>query len=223
MKRATMILGTALLIAAAPAAAQEDNASKEKEKPAAAADAQSKPAPDKTAEPAAPKAAEKMAKSDAVLTLARLAVCEDVEDRVPVGEAESFEGVRHLYCFSRVEGASTPTRVFHRWYVGDKMVNEIPINVKGPRWRCWSQKSIQPSWSGSCKVEVVTEGGDVLGTKNFTLAAASGAGMKDEASKKASEAKAAGQAKAKEAKAEADEHAEEQAGDQEDHTGHDHD
>jgi hypothetical protein len=96
------------------------------------------------------------------------------------------------------------------------MVNEIPINVKGPRWRCWSQKTIQPDWSGACRVEVVTEGGDVLGTKNFTLASSGGgAAMKETAQKKAAEAKAAGQEKAAEAK--------EAPHDHDDHTGHDHD
>jgi hypothetical protein len=229
MKR-TMILALTLMAAAAmtvaPAAAQDGGT----ETPKAGDEMKTKEAPAKPADakPAEAKPAEKAAKSDAALTLARLAVCENVEDRAPVGEAESFDGVRQLYCFTRVEGAETPTRVFHRWYVGDEMVNEIPINVKGPRWRCWSQKSIQPNWSGACRVEVVTEGGDVLGTKSFTLASAGGgAAMKEKGQAKAAEAKAAGQEKAAEAKAkeaapdpEGDDHA---GHDHDDHSGHDHD
>jgi len=216
-----MILGAVLMISAAPVAAQENN-KKEGEKPKPA---EAKQAPDKgeaaegkAAEPAAPKAAAKTAKSDAALTLARLSVCKDVEDRAPVGEAESFDGVHQLYAFTRIEGAHTPTQVYHRWYVGEKMVNEIPINVKGPRWRCWSKKTIQPGWSGNCKVEVVTEEGDVLGSKSFMLASANpGMMKKEEAKAKAPEAKAAGEAKAEEAK---DDHA---GHDHDDHAGHDHD
>lgn len=202
MKRIVITLGLIVMLAA-PVAAQE---SQEQEKPAPA---------EAAAEPAAQPAAE------ATLTLTRIAVCESVEDREPVGEAESFTGVQRLFCFTRVEGADTPTRVFHRWYVGDEMVNEIPINVKASHWRCWSQKSIQPGWSGQCHVEVVTEAGDVLGTKNFTLVAGErGMGQKEEAQEKAAEAKAAGEAKAEEAK-EATEAAEPHEGD--DHSGHDHD
>jgi hypothetical protein len=49
------------------------------------------------------------------------------------------------------------------------MVREIPITVKMSPYRCWSVKSIQPDWSGACRVDVVSEGGDVLGSKTFTL------------------------------------------------------
>jgi hypothetical protein len=220
MKRIGMTLGLIVMLAA-PVAAQEGQ---EKEKPAPA-EAKSAEAPDKPAaepatpaEPAAQQAAETPARAEATLTLAQIAVCESVEDRAPVGEAESFTGVSRLFCFTRIEGADTPTLVYHRWYVGDEMVNEIPINVKASHWRCWSQKSILPGWSGACRVEVATEAGDVLGTRSFTLVAGErGMGRKEEAQEKAAEAKAAGEAKAEEAKEAAEPH---EGGD--DHSGHDH-
>jgi hypothetical protein len=105
-----------------------------------------------------------------VLELAAVAVCKDVEDRQPVGGGTSFTtDVGMLFCFTDVRNARTPTQIFHRWYVGDTLVNEIPITVKGPRWRCWSQKTIWPGWSGDCRVEIVTEEGDVIGTSAFAL------------------------------------------------------
>lgn len=105
--------------------------------------------------------------------LARLAVCEQVEERVPVGEGDRFpSSIGHLWCFTKVTGAANPTRIFHRWYVGDQLVDEIPINVKGSSWRCWSNKTIQESWQGPCRVEVLTESGDVIGKQDFVLTGA---------------------------------------------------
>jgi hypothetical protein len=104
------------------------------------------------------------------IRIAAMAVCEDVQERVPVGESETFSReVGHLYCFTAIQGADPPTEIFHRWYVGDRLINEIPIDVKGERWRCWSRKTILPRWKGACRVDVVTEEGDVLGTREFTL------------------------------------------------------
>ncbi len=122
--------------------------------------------------PAQAKAVGKQAMSGAGPSLAQLAVCTNVEDRAPVGAGEQFSSsVGELWCFTKVMNADAPTQIFHRWYVGEKMVNEIPINVGSSAWRCWSTKTILPDWSGRCKVEIVTESGDILGEQEFMLTA----------------------------------------------------
>jgi hypothetical protein len=105
------------------------------------------------------------------LRLERLTVCQDVQEREPVGERESYPSdVGALFCFTDVRGAiDPPVQLFHRWYIGDRMVGEIPIAVKGPRWRCWSRKTILPAWTGPGRVEILTDAGDVLGTVGFAL------------------------------------------------------
>lgn len=103
-------------------------------------------------------------------SLARIVICEEVRDRVPIGEAERFPNdVGTLWCFTKVVDADAPLRIFHRWYVGDTLMDEIPMTVEAKSWRCWSYKTIWPSWSGPCRVEILTESGDVIGTKEFTL------------------------------------------------------
>jgi len=146
---AQVLLGAAVL--AVPAMAQEA-ASPEEPAPA-------KPAP----EAATPRP-----------SLERLVICTSVdEDRVPVGEGDRFPGdVGRLWCFTKVVGADPPTRIFHRWYIGDRLMDEIPIPVNGTSWRCWSNKGVLPEWSGPGRVEVLTEAGEVLGTREFTLTAA---------------------------------------------------
>jgi hypothetical protein len=129
---------------------------------------ESQPAP----EPAAP-ATEAPAPS---LAVDAIAVCRSVEARTPVGESDSFPNdVGSLTCFVRVTGAEAETQTYHRWYAGDTLVREIPISVKSSPLRCWSVKSIQENWTGACRVDVVNESGDVLGSKSFTLTAAAAA------------------------------------------------
>jgi hypothetical protein len=100
----------------------------------------------------------------------RVAICTQVEERAPVGEAETFPSdVGHLYCFSEIDRADPPEQIFHRWFVGDRLVNEIPITVRASHWRCWSKKTISAKWTGACRVEVVTEAGDELAVAEFTL------------------------------------------------------
>ncbi len=135
---------------------------------------ESQPAPDQQSQ-AAPEA-EAAPAPDApqpALAIDAIAVCRSVEARTPVGESDSFPSdVGSLTCFVRVTGADSPAQTYHRWYAGDTLIREIPISVKSSPWRCWSVKSIQPSWTGACRVDVVNESGDVLGSKSFTLTAA---------------------------------------------------
>jgi len=114
-------------------------------------------------------------------SITQIAVCRQVEDRAPVGEADSFPNdVGRLCCFTHVETSAPPVTLYHRWYVGDRLVNEIPITAKGTSWRCWSRKTISTRWTGPCRVEIATEAGDVLATKSFSLEPAAGQ-MKQEA------------------------------------------
>jgi hypothetical protein len=104
------------------------------------------------------------------MAISTIAICQEVQERTPVGEADSFSNqIGQLSCFTRVQDAEAPTQIFHRWYVGEEMVGEIAINVRGEQWRCWSTKTIQPGWTGECRVEILTEAGDVISTKKFVL------------------------------------------------------
>ena len=104
------------------------------------------------------------------LGLAAVAVCRKVENRTPVEGGTSFPAdVGRLFCFTDVRNAQKATQIFHRWYVGETLVDEIPMTVKGSRWRCWSEKTILRSWMGACRVEIVTEEGGVIGEMSFGL------------------------------------------------------
>lgn len=130
------------------------------------------PAGAQSAEPAddaTPSAAPAPAGSPEV---ARIVLCRDVQEREPVDAGTSFPAdVDKLVCFTQVENAEGKT-LYHRWYVGDRMVLELPIEVGASHWRCWSRKTIDPSWSGAARVDVATEAGDVVASQDFTLGGA---------------------------------------------------
>ena len=135
-------------------------------------EAKSEAATPEKAQHAKHKAHKSAAAASASMELAAVAVCKDVQGRSPVGDASTFSSdVGSLFCFTDVRNGENGSQVYHRWYVGDQMVNEIPVNVNGPRWRCWTKKTILSSWNGDCKVEIVNEEGDVLGTADFMLVA----------------------------------------------------
>jgi hypothetical protein len=141
-----------LIFAAPPALAQEEQKQEGQEEEVV-------PADEKESEPPAKG-----------ITVSRMVICENVEEREPVGAADAFPSdVGALHCFSEIDRADPPIQIFHRWYIGDRLVNEIPITVRGSHWRCWSRKTIVAQWKGECRVEVATEAGDVLRVATFTL------------------------------------------------------
>lgn len=125
-----------------------------------------------SAEPAADAAPATAAAPAGAPEVARIVLCRDVQEREPVDAGTSFPAdVDKLVCFTLVENGEGKT-VYHRWYVGDRMVLELPIAVGASHWRCWSRKTIDPSWSGAARVDIATEAGDVIASQDFTLGAA---------------------------------------------------
>lgn len=95
-------------------------------------------------------------------------VCTGVQDRAPVGAAESFPAtVGQLYCFSEVKGGAD--KVVHVWYHNDKEVRRTELPVKAARWRTWSTKNVPAAWTGQWKVEVQDAAGNVLATSSFVV------------------------------------------------------
>jgi hypothetical protein len=94
-----------------------------------------------------------------------------VENREIVGETEIFDSavIGKVFCWSKVIGASEPTQVKHLWYLGDKLINEITLDIKYPAHRTWSVKTITPELKGAWKVEVVDSEGKMLGFKTFSV------------------------------------------------------
>jgi len=96
------------------------------------------------------------------------AVALAIEDRMPVDTASAFPAdVGRVWLWTSVTGAEGQT-ISHVWSHGE---NEWTVNLQvgADRWRCWSNKTIPPEWTGEWKVEVRDGAGNVLKTVTFTV------------------------------------------------------
>jgi hypothetical protein len=106
------------------------------------------------------------------LVLEDIAICTAVEDRQPVGAGTVFtDDLDKIYCFTRIGGAEDTTSVNHVWYFNDKEIVKVNLAVKSVSWRTWSSKMVNMGL-GKGYVEIVSEGGDILGKAEFEIKAA---------------------------------------------------
>ena len=104
------------------------------------------------------------------LTIEKLVICTSIEDRQPVGVDSTFsKDVGKLYCFSNITGAEKQCSISQVWYYKDKEMAKIKLDVKDKTWRTWSSKKIVTFAVGQWRVDVVSEKGDVLASKKFTI------------------------------------------------------
>ncbi len=106
----------------------------------------------------------------ATIKVDEMVICTSVEERQPVGTDTAFvKTVGQLYCFVKVSGESDTTSLYHAWFYNDKEMAKVELSVKGKTWRTWSSKRITEDWVGNWKVEVSSNTGDVLMTKEFVI------------------------------------------------------
>ncbi len=91
-----------------------------------------------------------------------------VEDREPVLKVDSISSnsYNQISFFTELmdhEGDN----VTHQWVYGGKVMFEKTFEVRGPRWRVWTSKTLLPEWTGLWSVNVLDQDRKVLATKSF--------------------------------------------------------
>jgi hypothetical protein len=90
-------------------------------------------------------------------------ICRDVVDRTPVASGSVYAvSVGKLYCFTKVVGAQTDTKIIHNWFLNGKLKASVTLPVKSASWRTWSAKEIKPQDAGDWMVEVLNEAGEPI-------------------------------------------------------------
>ncbi|HEX7118076.1 MAG TPA: DUF2914 domain-containing protein [Longimicrobiales bacterium] len=115
-------------------------------------------------------AAQTAEKAAPAVEVSRAVVATGVENREPIGVAESFpEDVGQVYFFTVIEGDFAEMQIEHVWLREGEEMARVPLTVRGPRWRTWSSKRIPADWSGKWSVRVVTADDQVLSSVDFTV------------------------------------------------------
>jgi hypothetical protein len=96
-------------------------------------------------------------------TIAQMVVCENVENRSPVGEAEVFlASTPKVYSYLEAKDITEDTNVSFVWYFEENQVAKVDLTLrKGSRWRTYASKNIA-TFKGDWKVELQDESGKVL-------------------------------------------------------------
>ncbi len=98
-------------------------------------------------------------------------LCTGIEERMPVGEADSFPAdVEKVYLWTRVTGVTEGEIVIHHvWLREGEEMADVELPVKGSPWRVWSYKTIPAEWAGNWEVKIVGPDGDVMKSIPFTV------------------------------------------------------
>lgn len=105
--------------------------------------------------------------------IARHVACSGVVDREPVGAATTFTATpgERLYLWCEVATQVVPTTITHRYFRGERLIQEVTLAVGDHRWRTWSYHTLVASDPGEWRIEVVDEGGRQLAEDRVTVAA----------------------------------------------------
>jgi|PlaIllAssembly_1097288.scaffolds.fasta_scaffold175043_2 hypothetical protein len=136
--------------------------------PLYAADAQ--PAADTAAPAAAPAAP--AAPAQPTGTVARAQFTSAIENREPTDQLTSLNNDQtRVYFFTELKDMANQ-RATHRWEYKGEVKSEVGFDVGANRWRVFSSKTLDPSWTGEWKVTVVDANGNTLGANTFTYVVA---------------------------------------------------
>ena len=127
-------------------------------------------APQQAANPSEPVQTEASASPSSEITIDDASIATSIESLSPVGAATEFpKETAKLYCYSKVKGAEGETSIKHIWYHNDQMTSEVELPIKAKSWRTYSTKTINPSLTGSWRVDIASMDGSVLKSLNFEI------------------------------------------------------
>ena len=116
------------------------------------------------------KAEQKGTKEATGFMISRAVVGTGVENREPVGVAETFPGTtKKVYCFLETANIDKDTEVSFIWFHGqdEKLKTTLPVK-EGKRWRTYAEKNLR-GLTGDWKVEIKDAAGNLLKQIKFKV------------------------------------------------------
>lgn len=100
-------------------------------------------------------------------TVARAAFTSGIENREPTDKLNSLANDQGEIMFFTELRDMAGQSVTHRWEHNGEVMAEVPFNIGGNRWRVYSSKQLDPSWTGAWKASVISSAGEVLSVSTF--------------------------------------------------------
>lgn len=100
-------------------------------------------------------------------TVERAQFTRGIDDHEPIDEVVVLSPPdNEIYFFTDLRHLQGRT-ITHRWQYRGQVVSQVSFEVKGPRWRVFSRKNINPDQLGEWSVTVVDDSGWPLRTELF--------------------------------------------------------
>jgi len=107
------------------------------------------------------------------IVVEKLAFCTGVVDHEPQGEAASFASdIGKVYCWLKVTGAQTETKITLAWWYKDNLIVSYPLAIRSDSFRTWGTKAIGQDQTGEWTLKITDEEGQVLKEEKVTIMAA---------------------------------------------------
>lgn len=105
-------------------------------------------------------------------SVARAQFTSAVQDHEPTDKLTALTNDKtHISFFTELKDLDGH-KVMHRWEHDGKVIYEQSFDVTSARYRTYSSKTLDPSWTGEWKVAVVDDHGGTLSASTFTYEAA---------------------------------------------------
>jgi hypothetical protein len=106
----------------------------------------------------------------APFAIQRFLVCQDVQDREPVGISSTFSSTTEkVYAFLEAVDIPAETTADFVWYHGSDELARVTVKVgQAGRWRTYANKNLY-GLTGSWRVEIQDAEGSILGTVEFQV------------------------------------------------------
>ena len=103
-------------------------------------------------------------------SVARLVVCENVQNRSPVNVTDVFPaGTERVFCFLEARDIPAATEIKMAWYHGEQEVARVPLTIgPSPRWRTYTSKMTMGR-KGNWKVYLLDSADNSLASVQFVL------------------------------------------------------
>lgn len=103
-------------------------------------------------------------------SVARLVVCENVQNRSPVNVTDVFPaGTETVFCFLEARDIQEATEVKMVWYHEEQEVARVPLAIgQGSRWRTYTSKKTMGQ-TGNWKVYLLDNADNTLASVQFVL------------------------------------------------------